>query len=375
MLSEKRMNMFKRILLGEDASRSLCFSPIKCLLECAVIIAASAACSFGQDVGGTIPPRRACGAMPKYTAELKNPEFLAIRKQLFAFTAAFSSVSKNARTAPRTNLIRVPVVVHILYSNATENINDDQVKSQIGSLNMDYQNKNLDLNKVPATFRPHVGNPLIEFDLAAFDPAGNATTGITRTQTSVVTFFSDGPSGDNAKSSHTGGFDPWPADSYLNIWIVGSLKDKSSRSLLGYSSFPGEVSANDGVVIIGTAFGTTGTAVAPFNLGRTATHEIGHWLNLFHIWGDDENGPDVCAGSDQVDDTPNQALPNYACPAYPHDSCNNAADGGDMFMDFMDYTDDDCMQFFAQGQVIRMEATLAGFRANIAHSPGLPKLQ
>jgi hypothetical protein len=112
------------------------------------------------------------------------------------------------------------------------------------------------------------------------------------------------------------------------------------------------------VVITHTGFGNTGTAAPPFGLGRTATHEVGHWLNLFHIWGDDGQG---CSGSDGVDDTPNQAGSNGGCPTFPHITCNNGPNG-DMFMNYMDYTDDACMFMFTQGQVDRMEACLAGPR-------------
>jgi hypothetical protein len=113
-------------------------------------------------------------------------------------------------------------------------------------------------------------------------------------------------------------------------------------------------------VITFSGFGTTGTAAAPFNLGRTATHEVGHWLNLFHIWGDDGTG---CAGTDNVADTPNQAGPNFGCPTFPHTSCSNGPNG-DMFVNYMDYVDDACMVMFTAGQVTRMEATLSGPRAS-----------
>jgi hypothetical protein len=130
--------------------------------------------------------------------------------------------------------------------------------------------------------------------------------------------------------------------------------------LLGYAQFPGGPAATDGVVILNTAFGSVGTAAAPYNLGRTATHEIGHWLNLRHIWGDTED----CSGSDFVDDTPNAQQPNYGKPTFPHVSCNNAPNG-DMFMNYMDYVDDDAMVMFTKGQIARMQATLAGPRNSL----------
>jgi hypothetical protein len=120
-------------------------------------------------------------------------------------------------------------------------------------------------------------------------------------------------------------------------------------------------------VTLNTAFGTVGSAAPPFNLGRTATHEIGHWLNLLHIWGDDGLG---CSGSDNVADTPNQGGYNQGCPHFPKISCGNGPDG-DMFMNFMDYTDDRCMYMFTRGQVARMNAALSGPRSKIQTSDGL----
>jgi hypothetical protein len=139
--------------------------------------------------------------------------------------------------------------------------------------------------------------------------------------------------------------------------------------LLGYAQFPGGPPATDGVVILNTAFGTKGTAAPPFNKGRTATHEIGHWLNLHHIWGDTQD----CSGTDYVADTPNAQLPNYSKPTFPHISCNNGPDG-DMFMNYMDYVDDDSMFMFTTGQVARMVATLTGPRMSVVSGAMVPAM-
>ncbi len=194
-------------------------------------------------------------------------------------------------------------------------------------------------------------NTGIQFFLATKDPAGNETTGVTLTPTDQASFGDD----DTVKSSKSGGADPWPSDRYLNLWVC-SL----GNQLLGYAQFPGGPSATDGVVILNTAFGTSGTAAAPFNLGRTATHEIGHWLNLRHIWGDTED----CTGNDFVDDTPKAQHPNYNKPTFPVISCGNGPNG-DMFMNYMDYVDDDSMVMFTAGQVVRMHATLDGPRKSL----------
>jgi hypothetical protein len=203
---------------------------------------------------------------------------------------------------------------------------------------------NSDVQSVPSVWRDIVGNASIVFKLADRDPNGATTNGITRTSTHVESFSDD----DAVKSITTGGADAWPADRYLNLWVC-HLQD-----ILGYSQFPGGPAPTDGVVIDYRAFGTIGTAGPPFNLGRTATHEVGHWLNLFHIWGDDGTG---CTGTDQVDDTPNQAGPNTGNPTFPHITCNNSPNG-DMFVNFMDYVDDRCMVMFTAGQVERMHAAL-----------------
>ena len=158
------------------------------------------------------------------------------------------------------------------------------------------------------------------------------------------------------KFAASGGAEAWPADRYLNIWVC-HLND-----LLGYAQFPGGPPQTDGVVIDYRAFGTVGTATAPFNLGRTATHEVGHWLNLFHIWGDDGGG---CGGTDQVDDTPNQGGPNTGSPSFPHITCGNAPNG-DMFINFMDYVDDRTMVMFTIGQVERMHAALDEARSSFS---------
>jgi hypothetical protein len=252
-------------------------------------------------------------------------------------------------------LITIPVVVHVVYKTAAENISDAQVKSQIKVLNADFRAKNTDKTKVPAAWRSLVVDANIEFALATKDASGKATTGITRTATQLDSFAPD----NTVKAAKTGGADPWPADRYLNIWVC-SL----GQNLLGYAQFPGGAAKTHGVVILNTAFGTSGTAAAPFNKGRTATHEIGHFLNLRHIWGDRND----CTGNDFVVDTPPAQQANVGKPKFPHITCSNGPNG-DMFMNYMDYVDDDAMFMFTVGQVARMNATLAGPRKKLAAAP------
>jgi hypothetical protein len=257
------------------------------------------------------------------------------------------------RSAPkeRTEPYKIQVVVHVVYRTAAENIDDAQVKSQIVVLNRDYRAANTDRTKTPAVWKGLVADPMIEFALATKDPQGQPTSGITRKQTTKSSFGDDNA----VKSDAKGGKSPWPTDQYLNIWVC-----TLAGGLLGYAQFPGGPPKTDGVVILNTAFGTSGIVKPPFNLGRTTTHEVGHFLNLRHIWGDTED----CSGTDFVDDTPNAENPNYNKPTFPHISCNNGPNG-DMFMNYMDYVDDDSMFMFTGGQVVRMHTALDGPRNSL----------
>lgn len=159
------------------------------------------------------------------------------------------------------------------------------------------------------------------------------------------------------KFSETGGADTWDTRRYLNMWVCGL-----GGGLLGYAQFPGGPAATDGVVINTTAFGRQGTAEPPFDLGRTCVHEIGHYLNLAHIWG--ETRWPTCSDSDYVTDTPNQYGPNGGKPEFPSVSCGNEPHG-DLFVNFMDYVDDDTMVMFTKGQVARMHAALETERSQL----------
>jgi len=303
--------------------------------------------------------RRLCGAHDEHRRLLnEDPSYVAARtaSENLAWTY------RTGRRSPARSLpTRIPVVVHVVWNTAPQNISDAQIQSQITVLNQDFRKQNPDIVNVPAVWQSIAEDAQVEFFLATTDPQGNPTSGITRTQTQRASFTQ---TGNPIKSAATGGADPWPADSYLNIWVAPHLPSLFG-DLLGYAQFPGGPAATDGVVIVHSAFGTTGTVVAPYNLGRTATHEIGHWLNLFHIWGDDDRG---CSGTDEVDDTPNQAGPNYDPPEYPSVTCENGPNG-DMFMNYMDYTNDAGMFMFTTGQVLRMRAALDGPRSSIGSAP------
>jgi hypothetical protein len=295
------------------------------------------------------PTRRQCGSMEAHFRLLEvDPNFRRRLIDLEGLTARRMVTGQVRRAAAPTT---IPVVVHVLYNSQVENISAGQARSQIRVLNRDFAAKNPDRSKVPEAWRGLVTDAGIQFALARKDPSGKNTSGITRTKTSRTSFATD----DSVKSAASGGVDPWPTDRYLNIWVC-----TLGGGLLGYAQFPGGPHETDGVVCLNTAFGTTGTAAPPFNLGRTTTHEVGHWLNLRHIWGDTED----CSGSDLVADTPNAEGPNYGKPAFPQISCNNGPNG-DMFMNYMDYVDDDSMFMFTAQQVVRMNAVLDGPRSSI----------
>ncbi len=295
------------------------------------------------------PPRRSCGAMIVYHALLEtDPDFRSNQLGLHEFTGRMAAGKEAHRTGP----ITIPVVVHVVYRLARENITDKQIQTQIDVLNEDYSATNADLAGLPAPWKGLATDSGIRFELAKEDPHGKPSTGITRKKTTAKGFKQ---ASNPVKHSATGGTNAWDTSKYLNIWVC-NLMD----GLLGYAQFPGGPADTDGVVILFSAFGRKGSAKAPYDLGRSATHEVGHFLNLFHIWGDTQN----CRGTDYVDDTPSAQLPNFGKPAFPHVSCDNGPNG-DMFMNYMDYVDDDSMFFFTQGQVDRMRAALASLRSSL----------
>jgi hypothetical protein len=254
-------------------------------------------------------------------------------------------------------VIKIPVVVHVLYKSSNQNISDEQIKSQLDVLNADFRRRNADTVNTPQRFKPFAADVSIEFVLATADPKGRATTGIIRKATNVAKWSMD----DKMKFSSQGGDDAWDSRYYLNIWVT------DIGSMLGYSSLPGSPIEKDGVVINYTAFGTINT-VAPYNLGRTATHEVGHWLGLKHIWGDSYCGDDL------VDDTPKQGNFTPGCPGSFRSTCSNG-ELGDMYMNYMDYTNDACMNLFTQGQKQRILSLFStgGPRNLLLSSKGLSK--
>lgn len=298
--------------------------------------------------------QREC-ASSTYSDQQKSldPSFAYKINEIESFVRKQKTLKLEGAAAPA--VIKIPVVIHILYKTASQNISDAQIKSQIDVLNADFRRRNADTVNTPARFKSFAADIPVEFVLATTDPKGRATSGIIRKATNVSYWSMD----DNIKFSSKGGDDAWDSRYYLNFWI-GNL-----GSLLGYSSMPGAPAERDGVVINCTAFGTINVA-GPYNLGRTATHEVGHWLGLKHIWGD------TYCGDDLVDDTPKQGNFTSGCPKMFRSTCDNG-ELGDMYMNYMDFTNDACMNLFTIGQKQRMLSMFnpGGPRSSLLSSKGL----
>ncbi len=236
-------------------------------------------------------------------------------------------------------VITIPVYVHVLYSNSQENISDAQINSQIAVLNADFRKTNSGVNLTPSEFAGLAADSEIQYTLA----------GVTRTASSRTSWGTN----DDMKRASAGGVNPITPSTHLNIWVCNI-----GGGILGYAQFPGGSSSTDGVVVGPNYFGTTGYVSAPFDKGRTLTHEVGHYLNLRHIWGDGR-----CRQDDFVADTPSSDAPNYGCPSYPTVNCQS----NDMTMNYMDYVNDACMYMFSEGQKSRMRSIFAsgGARASM----------
>ncbi len=287
-----------------------------------------------------------------------NPALAFQREAIERFTQQW--LLENDTRLSEKAVITIPVVVHIVWKTSEENLSDAQIQSQIEALNRDFRMKNTETRAVPAIFKPVLADVEIEFCLAQTSPDGNFTNGITRTQTSISMIgikFNEGRR--TICYTELGGQDAWDTRYYLNIWV-----GKSAPIFIGEASFPGmSVPAEDGIRIDPAYFGTININ-PPYDLGRTLTHEVGHYFNLNHPWGSKSENTD-CMEDDQVADTPKQAFTYRGeCPAHPQISCGTA----DMFMNFMNYTDDACMAMFTLGQKARMLAALNGPRATLLQS-------
>jgi hypothetical protein len=274
--------------------------------------------------------QRNCASQEVLEAQLASDPGLRSRMdQIEAFTRNYMESNPSARA----QAVTIPVVVHVVYNTASQNISDAQIQSQIAVLNEDFNMTNADNTLVPSHFAGVKASAGVNFTLAQ----------VIRKSTTKRSFGTN----DAVKKTSTGGSDAVDPTNYLNIWVCNL-----GNGLLGYAQFPGGPVATDGVVCLYSAFGRTGTLIANYNKGRTATHEVGHYLNLRHIWGD------ATCGNDLVGDTPLHNTSNGGCPPADHRStCTGTP--LEMWMNYMDYTYDGCMYMFTQGQASRMNATFA----------------
>ncbi len=290
------------------------------------------------------PEDRKCASMDALKDQLaENPgqakKMDDVEKHTNKFIADRGGEVLAAAALTDAQTIEIPVVVNVIYNTAQQNISDAQIASQIAVLNNDFRATNSDVSGLSSTvFAGTAADFNIHFTLFAVNRKSS-------TKTSWGTR-------DAMKSSKKGGIDPTDPTRKLNIWVCNI-----GGGILGYAQFPGGNSATDGVVIGPNYFGSSSLGSgfflsAPYDKGRTTTHEVGHWLNLRHIWGD------ATCGSDLVSDTPTHNAANYGCPAYPHlSTC--AGTPIEMTMNYMDYTDDPCMYMFTNGQKVRARALFA----------------
>jgi len=298
-------------------------------------------------------PNRGCGATEyQEMEEQAEPSIKITRAQLQEQVNSYIANLKNYPTPQE--VITIPVVFHVVYNTAAENVSDACIAQTLIALNKDMRKLNSDFaTKTPSVFQAAAADVEIQFCMASKDPSGAATTGITRTPTTVTAFGLD----NRVKYNSQGGKDIWDRNKYLNLWVCDM-----GTAYIGYGQLPGGAAATDGVIChYKYLVSAGGCGVAPYDKGRTTVHEIGHWFGLLHIWG---NGG---CSSDNIADTPTQQNPSSGCPTFPRASCSNGANG-DMFMNYMDYTNDPCMVMFTTGQKNVIKACLNGFRAPLKTS-------
>ncbi len=314
---------------------------------------------FNPRFRSTVPLKRKCSTI-EMEEDRKAKHGGESGEEFERWIGQRTQVGRNLRIKGINDIHVIPVVVHVIYSNSTENISKGQIETQITSLTQDYRRRNPDAVNTPAAFAGVAADCQIEFCLASIDPEGRPTNGIDRISIAGAP-FRDRFINEVIKPNTI-----WDPTRYMNIWvcniaggILGFAQFPSSSGLSGIPNDPGAENT-DGVVIHYNAFGTTGTASAPFDRGRTATHEVGHWLGLRHVWGD---GP--CDVDDFCGDTPQTSDPNFNCP-----TGRTGCFGQAMIQNFMDYTDDACMNIFTKDQRRRMRAVLesAPRRASLLRS-------
>lgn len=282
-------------------------------------------------------------------------------------------------TANKTTVVEeqhaIPVVFHILISSQQLQVIGGmegvqrRIDSQMIVLNRDFNAENPDSVNIPAGFKPVFGNTGIRFALARTAPDGKATAGyevkvINKNGINLENGWGSAQAFSDAKYTAAGGLDAWDPTRYMNVWVVNTLENNSISTILGvampfyYVEGTGGGIPRDemGIVLHYRAFGKRSSIIEPYingaDEGRTLTHEMGHMFELFHIWGDDDG---KCTGDDGISDTPPQAYSSSGCPNFPeYDGCSPSGNGI-MFMNYMDYTNDNCVSMFTKEQSARMQ--------------------
>ncbi|WP_076445125.1 zinc-dependent metalloprotease [Chryseobacterium sp. RU37D] len=303
-------------------------------------------------LASTISAQRTCGF------DKKRQEYFAKNPQAAAKHVDLQNYLSNKNNATIQGVVTIPVVVHVLYRNATENVSDAQIASQITVLNQDYRKLNADFNTVvPDAFKPYASDMEVVFCMATKDPNGNPTTGVERKAV---------PSNFDYTNQYftSAGLAAWDTTKYLNIWVG------VPEGVLGFATGPDSAGQpEDGLVIGYYCFGTTGAVNNINNKGRTATHEIGHYFGLNHIWGEDDSLCGTPENSDGCNDTPATNNAYYGAPLFPSNqhTCTNTAIGA-MFMNYMDYVDDGVMGMFSNDQKTIVRNSISGPRASLLNS-------
>lgn len=311
-------------------------------------------------IGSPLYAQRSCGTPQAIKdAEIKYPQRAALyqkMQQQIAKENILQTFSRGGEVAV------IPVVVHIVLKNPGQ-VSDEQVQSQINVLNTDYNAENADSSKIPTVWKSLFGNMRVEFCLAERTPDGNPSNGIERVTTDVTTFsITDAVAA--VKHVSSGGANAWDTKKYMNIWVCNL-----ESGTLGLGTPPGLYPDDeDGIVVQYNAFGTTENLQSAFNEGRTCTHEVGHYFNLLHPWGD---GDGSCSPGDGIDDTPPESEPVYGCPVFPvlSDKCSPDYPGV-MFNNFMGYANDSCMNLFTLDQVKRAQSALLDYHGSLLRSDG-----
>jgi hypothetical protein len=315
--------------------------------------------------------QKRCGTFDvmKYLEE-KEPGYLNRVNAAFDNARRLAEANRNSRGISDT-IYHIQLVFHVVYTAPEENIPDSVIYSQVDVLNEDYRRLNADTVKTRDIFKDIAADAGIDFHLATVDPDGNPTNGITRTHGSPTGFLGFEPFTDNVKRASSGGVDAWPTDRYLNVWVCNIL---GGLGVLGYS-FPPDSAPNwptgsntdsmhQGVVLHYPAVGRNFHAPIDSTVakGRSCTHEIGHYLGLRHIWGDGD-----CTADDGLDDTPDaNAAHQQTCDTTSNTCPDSPTDFPDMIENYMDYSDDRCLNMFTMEQVGIMRAMLQTARAGVA---------